>query len=47
MATKTLLTVSYAQGKLDPRVYTSEAGDRFEEPELLPGFSLLLHEIFS
>ncbi len=44
---KSRLAYRYAHGKLDPRVYTSEAGDRFEEPELLPGFSFPLHEIFS
>jgi Uma2 family endonuclease len=52
MATKTLLTVEeYAAfeepegGKLEPEVRSAKRGDKFEEPELLPGFSLPLAEI--
>jgi Uma2 family endonuclease len=32
----------YIPGKLDPEVFAADAGDKFEEPELLPGFSLPL-----
>jgi len=35
----------YIPGKLDPEVRSAKAGDRFEEPELLSGFSLPLSEI--
>jgi Uma2 family endonuclease len=39
------LTYRYVAGKLDPEVRSAKAGDRFEEPELLSGFSLPLSEI--
>jgi Uma2 family endonuclease len=35
----------YVPGKLQPEVRSAEAGDTFQEPELLPGFSLALAEI--
>jgi Uma2 family endonuclease len=37
----------YVSGKLEPEVRSAEAGDRFQEPELLPGFSLPLAEILA
>jgi Uma2 family endonuclease len=42
----TRLAYRYVPGKLDPEVRSAEAGGRFEEPELLNGFSLPLSEIF-
>ena len=42
----TRLAYRYVQGKLGPEVRSAEAGDRFEEPELLSGFPLPLAEIF-
>lgn len=42
----TRLAYRYVPGKLDPEVRSAEAGGRFEEPEVLPGFSLPLSEIF-
>jgi len=42
----TQLAYRYVPGKLDPQVRSTKAGDRFEEPELLSGFSLPLSEIF-
>jgi Uma2 family endonuclease len=41
----TLLAYRYVPGKLDPEVRSAKAGDRFEEPELLTGFSLPLADI--
>ncbi len=41
----THLAYRYIQGKRDPEVRSAQAGDRFEEPELLPGFSLPLSDI--
>ena len=43
---RTQLAYRYVPGKLDPEVRSAKAGDRFEEPELLSGFSLPLSEIF-
>ncbi len=43
---KTRLAYRYVPGKLEPEVRSAEAGQSFEEPELLPGFSLPLAEIF-
>jgi Uma2 family endonuclease len=40
------LAYRYVAGKLEPEVRSQEAGDRFDEPNLLPGFSLSLAEIF-
>src|ERR1017187_2533402 len=42
---RTQLAYRYVLGKLDPEVRSAQAGDRFEEPELLSGFSLLISEI--
>jgi Uma2 family endonuclease len=42
----TRLAYRYVSGKLDPEVRSADAGDRFEEPELLSEFSLPLSEIF-
>ncbi len=39
------LAYRYVPGKLDPEVRSAKAGDRFEEPEMLSGFSLPLSEI--
>jgi Uma2 family endonuclease len=36
----------YIPGKREPEVRSADAGDKFEEPELLPEFSLPLSEIF-
>jgi Uma2 family endonuclease len=41
----TQLAYRYVPGKLDPEVRSAKAGDRFEEPELLSGFSMPLSEI--
>ena len=42
----TRLAYRYRPGKLEPEVRSAEAGHLFEEPELLPGFSILLSQIF-
>ena len=42
---KTGLAYRYVPGKLEPEVRRAEDGARFEEPQLLPGFSLPLTEI--
>src|SRR5215472_3193288 len=36
----------YLPGKLEPEVRSAEAGHTFEEPQLLPGFSITLDQIF-
>jgi Uma2 family endonuclease len=41
----TRLAYRYVAGRLDPEVRSAQAGDRFEEPELLRGFSLPISEI--
>jgi Uma2 family endonuclease len=41
----TRLDYRYVPGRLDPEVRSAQAGERFEEPELLPAFSLRLSEI--
>lgn len=41
----TRLAYRYIPGKRQPEVRAAETGDKFEEPELLPGFSLPLAEI--
>jgi Uma2 family endonuclease len=41
----TRLAYRYVPGKLEPEVRSAEAGGEFEEPELLPGFSLPLAEV--
>ena len=40
------LAYRYAPGQPAPEVRTAAAGGQFEEPELLPGFSLPLAEVF-
>ncbi len=40
------LAYRYLPGKLEPEVRSADAGDRFEDSELLPGFHLTLAEIF-
>ncbi|HMD86930.1 MAG TPA: Uma2 family endonuclease [Terriglobia bacterium] len=45
MYPKSRLAYRYVPGKLEPEVRTTAAGDRFEEPELLPGFSFPLAEV--
>jgi Uma2 family endonuclease len=42
----TQLAYRYVSGKLEPEVLSAKDGARFEEPELLPGFSLALTDIF-
>jgi Uma2 family endonuclease len=42
---RTQLAYRYVAGKLDPEVRSAQAGGRFEEPELLSGFSLSISEI--
>jgi len=39
------LAYRYVAGKLEPQVRSVVAGDVFDEPALLPGFSLPLREI--
>ncbi len=41
----TRLAYRYRPGKLEPEVRSAEAGHVFEEPELLPGFSIPLAQI--
>ncbi len=45
MYLNTRLAYRYLPGKRQPEVRAADTGDKFEEPELLPGFSLLLSEI--
>jgi Uma2 family endonuclease len=45
MYPNTRLAYRYVPGKLEPEVRSAAAGAKFEEPELLPGFSLPLAEI--
>src|SRR5579863_9069908 len=45
MYPNTRLAYRYVPGKREPEVRAAEAGDKFEEPDLLPGFSLPLTEI--
>jgi Uma2 family endonuclease len=45
MYANTRLPYRYLPGRLEPEVRSAAAGDKFEEPELLPGFSLPLAEI--
>lgn len=46
MYPKSRLAYRYTPGKREPEVRIAEAGERFDEPTLLPGFSLPLAEIF-
>jgi Uma2 family endonuclease len=41
----TRLAYRYVPGKLEPEVRSAAAGGTFEEPDLLPGFSLPLAEV--
>jgi Uma2 family endonuclease len=41
----TRLAYRYVPGRLEPEVRAAEAGGKFEEPELLRGFSLPLSEV--
>jgi Uma2 family endonuclease len=43
---KARVAYRYLAGKLEPEVRSAAAGHAFEEPELLPGFSLPLEQIF-
>jgi hypothetical protein len=43
----TRLAHRYIPDKREPEVRTADAGDKFEEPELVRGFSLPLTQIFS
>jgi Uma2 family endonuclease len=45
MYPNTRLAYRYVPGKLEPEVRSALGGGKFEEPELLPGFSLPLAEI--
>lgn len=42
---KTRLAYRYVPGKLEPEVRAAAAGERFEEPELVSGFSLPLADV--
>jgi Uma2 family endonuclease len=42
----TRLAYRYVPGKLEPEVGSADAGHAFEEPEMLPGFSIPLAEVF-
>jgi Uma2 family endonuclease len=37
----------YTPGRVDPEVRTTAAGDVFEEPSLLPGFSMAMRDILA
>jgi len=41
------LAYRYFPGKLEPEVRSADAAHAFAEPEMLPGFSLPLAEVFS
>jgi Uma2 family endonuclease len=43
---RTRLAYRYTSDRLEPEVRSAKEGGRFEEPELLPGFSLALADIF-
>ena len=45
MYANTHLAYRYVPGKLEQEVRSAKVGDKFEEPELLPGFSLALKEM--
>jgi Uma2 family endonuclease len=47
MDPNTRLAYRHVPGKLEPEVRSAAAGDKFEEPRLLPGFSLPLAEILA
>jgi Uma2 family endonuclease len=41
------LAYRYVPGKLEPEVRSTDAGHRFEEPELLPGLSIPLADVLT
>jgi Uma2 family endonuclease len=43
---KTRQAYRYLPGKLEPEVRSAETGHAFDEPQLLPGFSVALSKIF-
>jgi Uma2 family endonuclease len=43
----TRLAYRYLPGKLEPDVRNADTGHRFEEPDLLPGLSIALQQIFA
>ncbi|HXJ92513.1 MAG TPA: Uma2 family endonuclease [Terriglobia bacterium] len=43
----TQLAYRYTASRLEPEVRSAQEGGKFEEPKILPGFSLTLAEIFS
>jgi Uma2 family endonuclease len=45
MYPNTRLAYRYVTGKREPEVRSADAGEKFEEPGLLPGFSILLSDI--
>jgi Uma2 family endonuclease len=45
MYPNTRLAYRYVSGKLEPQVRSAKAGDKFDEPELLLGFSVSLSDI--
>ncbi len=45
MYTKPRLAYRYVPGKLEPEVRAASDGGKFEEPDLLPGFSLPLSDV--
>jgi Uma2 family endonuclease len=47
MYANTRLTYRYVPGKREPEVRSADAGDKFEELDLLPGFSIPLGEILA
>jgi len=47
MYPKTGLAYRYSPSKREPEVRCADTGDSFTEPDLLPGFSMLLSEIFA
>jgi Uma2 family endonuclease len=47
MYPKTRLAYRYIPGKLEPEVRAAGTGERFEEPELLSGFSLPLADVLA
>lgn len=47
MYPNTRLAYRYIQGKREPEVRAADAGESFEEPNILPGFSLALNQILT
>jgi hypothetical protein len=43
---KRLWVKRVGRGKLEPEIHSADAGHTYDEPELLPGFSIPLTEIF-